>query len=182
MGLKRGLNDQTGAITPLCMGLFIVLALAGFGIWGLLRTWRLNVESQFRLDHQVAREALSIKRSISLAEGSNQRMQVIRASTVGAALTPYTLAAVRAELEVEKFFQEGIRLQWEAEQFLWKMKIASWQRLPDDAIGAQPFTWSDRTFRLEARSGARAAAAEISGDLNVETEMQEWHAQWTNFY
>jgi hypothetical protein len=195
-------KNSRGAITPLCAGLCIVLALAGFGIWGLLRAWRFQVESQFRLDHQVAQEALSLKSSIQLAEASNQRMTLIRDTALAgaAALTPGALAAVRAELEVERVFQEGLRIQWEAEQATWiiahpgaQMRLGSWQRLPEDELGAQPYSWSDADFVLETRSGARAAAARIlqtdssTGDNNddsVATSLShsEWHAEWASFH
>jgi hypothetical protein len=183
-------HDQKGAVAPLCVGLLIVLALAGFGTWGLLRAWRFKVETQFRLDHRVAQEALALKQSIAVVESSNQRMTMIRetALTGSVVLNAAAMAAIRAELEVEKILQEGIRLKWEATQAEWlltqpgsSMKLADWTRLPDDELGAQPFNWSDADFELETRSGSRKAAAKISGDRTNETPAHEWHAEWTNF-
>ncbi|MDR3607346.1 MAG: hypothetical protein P4M08_08195 [Oligoflexia bacterium] len=191
------LKEERGGISPLCAGLLLILSFAGFGTWGLLRAWRFQVETQFRLDHRVAREALSLQRGLRTAEASNQRMTAIRAAAAASSvLAPQVLAAIRAELEVEYVLQEGLRIKWEAEQARWmldfgsRMALAEWERLPEDEIGPQPYTWKTSEFVVETRSGSRSAAAKISNEgaggegdeFNAQTESSDWHAEWTNFH
>jgi hypothetical protein len=176
-------GNRNGSITPIAVGLLTVAASAAFGTWGLLRSLRFHAETQFQLDHCVAREALSLKKTAQFAESSNKRMKIERAVAEAASALPppsgpAALAAARAVLIAEEVVQDGIRTKWDIDRALWltgapcgkigwggmrRLEIPDWQRPPADELGPQPYEWSDPNpdFRVETHSGSLAAAATV---------------------
>src|SRR4051812_19040280 len=92
---------------PMALAL-AVLALASFGVWGVLRHWRHLVETQLRLDRCVGETALRLRDTVRRVESSNREMRILRESIAAALLTLNTEAIppLRLALEAELSRQE----------------------------------------------------------------------------
>jgi hypothetical protein len=184
-------NDQGALLIPLLL-LTMIVAVSGFGIWGLLRSTRKQTEIQLRLDECVGRKAQELKSLLKTLTASNTRMKWVRRSAVVALLAPDALEAIQAELEIELALQEGLRLKWQAQSLVavagkacpqvqalaLRYPLLNWNRLPPDAIGPQAFEWEEPSpeFDFLFVASPHQSAATVKGALN---EKDRWIAEWT---
>jgi hypothetical protein len=186
-------NERGSLLIPFLL-LTVIVAISGFGIWGMLRHYRLQVERQLRLDECVGKKAKELESLLHTLTQSNTRMKWVRRSAVLSVLAPEALEVIQAELNLELALQEGLRLKWIAEGgaavlghsceglriIPARYPLLSWTRLPPDAIGPQAFTWEDSKpkFNLLFVSAPFRSAAQVQGDPGE----NKWFARWTDFY
>lgn len=185
-------RNNRGAVSVPCAFGLVVVMIAGWGIWGVLRHWRFQAETQLRLDRCITEKVRSMKRTLALLESSNTRMKWERRATVVTVFAPPAEETRRVILEGELAFQELLYLKWQAERVAWLagracadsargdrplwMSGLSWERLPPDALGPQPYRWTEEKpeFRIRIRNSPRSSNARIAmGEKN------EWKAEWT---
>ncbi|MFL5814417.1 MAG: hypothetical protein ACJ763_12630, partial [Bdellovibrionia bacterium] len=98
-------NERGSLLIPFLL-LTTLLAFFGFGIWGVMRSWKKQAELQLTLDACVGKKAHELKSLLNHLTQSNTRMIWVRRSALAAAfLSPEALTAIRAELEVELALQ-----------------------------------------------------------------------------
>ncbi len=194
---ERG--DDRGALSlPMAIAL-MAIAIAGMGIWGLLRHWRHQVELQLRLDRCVGKTALDLKRSLLAIEGENAEIRRIRIALLALTLEPPAKAALESALLVEVGRQETELALWEGRRLAWLARRGcdgrgdspvplpgqSWQRDPPDVNGPQPLRWTlgvGKKLHIELVHLPRAAAAEVTGNrtkgaFHVDVG-SDWRANW----
>ncbi len=97
----------------------VVIAIAGMGIWGVLRHWRFEVALQLRLDRCVGKTAMDLKRSLDAIEGENAEIRRIRMALLALTLEPPAKAALESALLIEAGRQEAELALWEGRRLAW---------------------------------------------------------------
>lgn len=188
-------NERGSLIVPFLLFTTIV-AFTGFGIWGLMRSWKKQAEIQLQLDECVGRKAQELQSLLTLLTQSNTRMIWARRSALAAALlSPDALAAIQAELSIELTVQEGLKLKWQAEGAAAALgrsceglrilpiryPILGWNRLPPDFIGPQAFDWDDPNpeFTLLFSASKHESSAKVKDEKEGKNH---WIARWAGLY
>jgi hypothetical protein len=194
-------NERGAFLIPLLL-LTTLVAVTGFGIWGVMRSWKKQAEIQLRLDECVGKKALELRSMLGTLTSSNTRMKWIRRSAaVAAFLSPEALEAIQAELIAEVALQEGLRLKWRAEGVTAALgrscnglrvlpiryPVLEWARLPPDPIGPQAFEWpespQDPSFFILLSSSNHQSAAQVERSKdgpqkNAKNIKDRWAARW----
>jgi hypothetical protein len=188
-------NERGSLLIPFLL-MTTIFAISGFGVWGLMRSWKAQAETQLRLDECVGKKAQDLKAILSQLTQSNTRMIWVRRSALAAAfLAPDALAAIRAELAIELALQEGLRLKWQGEGAAAALgrsceglrvlpiryPLLEWSRLPPDFIGPQAFEWiePDPEFTLLFSASKHWSSAKVQDE---KTGKNHWIARWADLY
>lgn len=188
-------NERGSLLIPFLL-LTAIVAFSGFGIWGVMRSWKKQAETQLRLDECVGRKAQELKSLLTQLTQSNTRMiWARRAALAAAVLSPDALAAIRAELEIELTLQEALRLKWRGEGVVSALRssceglrvlpirfpLLEWSRLPPDFIGPQAFEWMepDPEFTLLFSASRHESSAKVK---NEQIGKNHWIARWAGLY
>lgn len=192
-------NERGSLLIPFLL-LTTIVSVTGFGIWGVMRSWKKQAEIQLKLDQCVGKKAKELQSLLGTLESSNQRMIWARRSAAAAVvLAPEALEAIRAELMIELALQEGIRLKWQGEGIAAvlgkncdelrvlpiRYPLLEWSRLPPDAIGPQAFEWvaPHPEFNLLFKSSSHLSAATVSGGAKEKANgKNRWLARWASLY
>lgn len=190
---------KRGSLSLPCSALLLVICLAGFGTWSLMRRWRMLMELQLRLDRCVGEAALRFKSLAEKADRSNTRMRwERRTAPAEAALARDGGAALKALILAEFTLQEGLEASWEGVRLQWLARGGcgasgdrplplpgmEWRRDAPDEWGPQPFEWSRLEFRISVFHPPRAAAAWVGKAGNRDgkgvssNEKDAWSALW----
>lgn len=190
-------NERGALLIPLLL-LTAIVAVTGFGIWGMMRSWKKQAELQLKLDKCVGLKAKELQSMLGKLESSNKRMVwARRAAAAALALSPVTpvapvaLEAIQAELMIELALQEGLRLKWGGEGlaavigktcdglrvFPIRYPLLEWNRAPPDEIGPQAFEWDkpDPEFSLLFKSSNHLSGAKVKEEKNGK---DHWVARW----
>ncbi|MCM2323988.1 MAG: hypothetical protein NDJ90_12075 [Oligoflexia bacterium] len=188
------LRDRRGTVSvPLFLSL-AVMCTAGFGIWGVLRTWRFHVETQLRLDRCTAKTAIQLRDTLTTVSKANREIQALRIAILGARGAPAAIPPLEAALFLEVARQEFARKRWDAHRIAWitrtycrhwkdqprPLPSLDWVRAAPDHLGPRPLRWvgvMPRTFRVQIGHAPRAAAARIAARGEMD-ESTEWMAEW----
>ena len=194
-------NNQ-GSMQFVMIAIMLVFLVSGLGVWSLMRSWRLNVQTQLRLNRCVASEALALKRQLNLIETTNFGIQAIRLA----------IRAAEAGLQYELIpplieGSTGITLLQEASMKHWEIRVVAWpikkcgqwrdqvQPLPDlkkylsrdlaDSAGPHPLNWrvgSRHEFKIQATHRSRGIAARVEVQQKSPLRPVHWSAQWTSIH
>jgi hypothetical protein len=191
-------NERGSLLIPFLL-LTTILAFSGFGVWGVMRSWRKQAELQLTLDACVGKRAQELKSLLTQLTQSNTRMVWVRRSALAAVfLSPEALSAIRAELEVELVLQEGLRLKWQGEGAAAALgrsceglrvlpiryPLLEWSRLPPDFIGPQAFEWDepDPEFTLLFSASRHWSSARVAKVKNEQISKNHWIARWADLH
>lgn len=192
-------NERGSLLIPFLL-LTAIVSVTGFGIWGVMRSWKKQAELQLKLDKCVGQKAKELQSMLGTLESSNKRMIWVRRSAAAAiVLAPEALEAIRAELMVELALQEGLRIKWQSEGVAAALgkncdklrvlpiryPLLEWNRLPPDAIGPQAFEWvtPHPEFNLLFKSSSHLSAARVSeGAKENANGKNRWLARWASLY
>ncbi len=189
----RRLEDQSGSLQlPWAIGLCLIV-MAGLGAHGLLRSWRGQVELQYRLDACVAKTTYELRHQLVLLELDNRALKAARLAAAAGIAAPPVVAAAQATAQALVLHQETLRASWELQRLAWAAQGACdsrhgdrgppWSAIPvirdpPDTLGPGLLRWTEAQgprFRLQASHSPRSAVAWIEGDSNDRTR---WKVRW----
>jgi hypothetical protein len=171
---SRILNDS-GALGIFLAFFIVVMAIGGFGVWGLMHRWSQAMALQLRLDRCVGEKAREMRILLRIAEASNFQMKALRVGEVAEFIFDGG-AGSKAALTAELAVQEALLIKWNIARGAWVLRACgergdggpplpamSWNREPPDELGPQPFTWSNMDrLHFQAKNGPRVSAAELN--------------------
>jgi hypothetical protein len=145
-----------------------ILVSTGFGIWGVMKQWRILVQTQIRLDRCVGDTALELRNHLNSLVSINQRIFFLRQAIGLAKLEPWLIPPLEAELYIVVGKQEWMRNSWKIRELKWiAVQGCSFEKeknlavplpdlpfardLPDDK-GPQALRWSRGTSLIRGVS------------------------------
>jgi hypothetical protein len=169
----------------------------GLGFWGVLRSWRWNVQTQLRLNRCVGETAQSLREYLDRIETANKTIRSLRAAVTGFRLaTRFELIPPLLEgIQVAVLVQDSTLALWQARRVTWLTrrgcgKWGDWALpLPDlklrrgvpDADGQQVLEWigaRPNDFRIQVHHRSRAAAARVDVQSESNFGSASWQANW----
>lgn len=205
-GLHRisGIRRMQGSAHLIFVVLTVIMALAGFGSWGVFRHWRFLVEHQLRLNRCVGQVAHQLRDVLNEIESLNRRIENLRLAISAAKLYPPTVPPLQATLTIVVAYQESIRFRWALNQAQWLVQRGcgnrgdsarplpslEYQREPPDDLGPQTLSWVGKKpdqFFIQADHKNRHSAATVdSGETgndflsfkNFPIGQNQWKTSW----
>jgi hypothetical protein len=190
---NAGLSNSGFLAVPLGLALASA-AIFAFASWMMMRQWRSQVETQFRLDRCVARQARSFSKTLRDLERDDKRIKLIRLALIS---SPLAGPFAGQTAEVLKVLLQATAIRQNIAITVWNTKRATWivrrgcdgkrdipfplpaipaQRPPDDLLGPQALNWEEQeTYRIELYHRPRRSAAMIETG-----EKHDYRAHWTN--
>ncbi len=177
----------------------LTLLTGGLGIWSVLRSWRLQVETQLRLNRCVARAASDLRQHLDLLETTNSSIRGLRASVRAAqvSLQVELVTPLLGQIEVVAAIQQADRTRWKVRANVWTLRgCGAWgdqvAPLPEvelsrglrDDLGQQPLEWigeKPSEFWIEAAHRPRSAAARVASRKSPHLSSLlpvAWFAEW----
>ncbi|OFZ56030.1 MAG: hypothetical protein A2428_13835 [Bdellovibrionales bacterium RIFOXYC1_FULL_54_43] len=183
----KSLNDETrwsyrlgerGSLHAPLLIATLLLTTAGFGIWGVMRSWQNTMKLQLRLDRCVGEAALEFRNRLYIIESANTRIRALRIALAAATIKPILKPPLKVALTIEAARQDYQIARWKLKQADWLLKRGcgkpgdlalplpafQWTRLPADPIGQQPLSWPGEypnVFRFQAAHFPRISAAQV---------------------
>ncbi len=202
---SRG-NREAGLFhVPMALALLIITG-SGFGIWGVQRQWKKNVELQLALDRCVESEALALRSQLRSLASANVRIRAIRQALAASSIVPKAAAALRVALTAQVAMQEAnratlaLRQAWARAPKRCGGAVYAWidapmlVRDPPDLLGPRPLRWLSpqkaiRGLRIQAGKAPRHSAALVAlggrnhgsfGIVGIDlADRTDWEARWT---
>ncbi|MGK5089356.1 hypothetical protein WDW86_17535 [Bdellovibrionota bacterium FG-2] len=189
-------NSKGVMHVPMALAVTALMFLA-FGVWGALRTHRLRVETQLRMDRCVKQKAIELRDLLGLIAKTNDMIWTLRMGKV-----PLTAIGFgdMDELGMQGLviYQDLLTAAWEFERKKWWLsrgcdrsgdkavdlpELKTW-RDQDDLLGPQKLQWQGpwpEEFYIElrhahVRSTVRVFQREAEYD---EDDPANWRAEWS---
>ncbi len=179
---------------PMALVVMALMFLA-FGVWSGLRTHRLRVETQLRMDRCVKTKAVKLREMLGLIGETNDAISAMRRGMI-----PLSIIGLG---EVDEMGMQGLVMYqdlllkaWELEQLLWRVNrgcdragdepfalpTLKLRRDPDDFLGPQTLDWEGdwpEEFYFELRHAQVRSTVRVFQEEYDENEPTNWRAQWS---
>jgi len=200
-GSRKVLKGTEGVLSiPLALVMAVVVT-AALGSIGLMELQRREIALQLAMDTCVGKAALHLKKTLTLVEAANSRMQMERVTAQAMTVfSPPAMEALKAALQLEASLQDlqiqfwnFKRARWLAERGCatgsvpWPLPELKWVRPLPDFWGQKPLDWLGRQpseFQIEVDHSPRSSAARVlytqkKIELTSLTK-RNWYAEWTS--
>jgi hypothetical protein len=196
-GFSKNRRGSRGSVQLIFTVVALVMAIGGFGVWGIFRNWRFQVEHQLRLNRCVGGVAHELRDTLNKIDSMNEQIRQLRSAILVAQVQPESIPLLQTALEAVVKAQDLLLLHWRGKQAQWvalsgcKNRRDYFLPLPNlkyvralaDHLGPRQLIWLEgepRMLFIHVSHKNRHAAARIEKDDDgKKTLTHRWKTYWT---